>query len=222
MDKVLLEEKYILEYIRDVFHDIKRKNVFVDDARYHHNSSYSDATSICKYGILTMLDLKKFGIKEYTKETLKKMNDINSHINGNDGVSLSVVGLKDLYLDEDEYDPFTPTQVDFLVSSDIQASRTSIHYGNEFLSYKSIEVNKLKAVDIRLLRMLDLIEKRYSLRNYSIQSATKKYNELKNIATIIKQLKLHIPIREMSYQDGFSIDIDKLSDIPKLLIKESA
>ena len=147
MKEVLLEEKYILEYIRDMMHDMKRKNVFIEDAKYHHNASYFDAISICKHGILTMLDLKRLNIKEYTKETLKKMNDITSHINGNDGVSLSLVGLKDLYRDEDEYDPFTPTQVDFLVSSDIQASRTSIHYGNEFLSYKSIEVNKLKAVD---------------------------------------------------------------------------
>lgn len=215
MKEVLLEEKYILEYIRDMMHDMKRKNVLIEDAKYHHNASYFDAISICKHGILTMLDLKRLNIKEYTKETLQKMNDITSHINGIDAVSLSVVGLKDLYRDEDEYDPFKPSQVDFLVSSDVQTSRTTMHYGNEFLSYQSIAVNKLKAMDIRLLNMLDLMENSLD----SIQTIIQKYNELKKIALTIQDLKINIPIREMSYQDGFSLDIDQLSKTPKLLIK---
>lgn len=215
MEEVLLEEKYILEYIRDTIHDMKRKNVLIEYAKYHHNASYFDAVSICKHGILTMLDLKQLNIKEYTKETLQKMNDITSHINGIDAVSLSVVGLKDLYRDEDEYDPFKPSQVDFLVSSDIPTSRMTTHYGNEFLSYQSIEVNQIKAMDIRFLKTLDFMEDSLD----SIQTMIQKFNELKNIALTIQDLKINIPIREMSYQDGFSLDIDQLSKTPKLLIK---
>ena len=163
--------------------------------------------------------LEESGIKNYTDELLQKMGDIESHINGNDAVSLSVVGLQDLYPNEYEYDPFNPSQVDFLVSSEIQAGRLSIHYGNEFLSYKSIGVDKLKSVDIRLLELIELVEQGYSSSNFSIQSAIQKYNYLKNIALTMKNSQLDIPLREMSYQDNSLMDVDKLSTTPKLVLK---
>lgn len=219
MKTILLEEKYILEYIKSVLHDVKMGTFNVYNAKYHHNTSYRDASSVCQYGILTMMDLKKLGIKNYTDELLQKMGDIESHINGNDAVSLSVVGLQDLYPNEYEYDPFNPSQVDFLVSSEIQAGRLSIHYGNEFLSYKSIGVDKLKSVDIRLLELIELVEQGYSSSNFSIQSAIQKYNYLKNIALTMKHSQLDIPLREMSYQDNSLMDVDKLSSNPKLILK---
>lgn len=220
MNTILLEERYILEYIKDILHDIKIGSSIVNNAKYHHNTDYRDASSICQYGILTMIDLKKLGIKNYTEEFLQKMDDIESHINGNGAVSLSVVGLQDLYPNEDEYNPFSPSQVDFLVSSEIQTGRTSIHYGNEFLSYKSIGIDKLRSVDIRLLKLIELIEKRASSNNYSIQSVIEKYNYLKNIALTIKHSQLDIPLREMSYQDNSSMDVDKLFSTPKLVLKQ--
>lgn len=219
MNTILLEEKYILEYIKDIIHDIKVGSFIVNNAKYHHNTDYRDASSICSHGILTMMDLKKLGIKNYTDEFLQKMDDIESHINGNDAVSLSVVGLQDLYPNEDEYNPFTPSQVDFLVSSEIKTGRSSMHYGNEFLSYKSIGVDKLRSVDIRLLKLIEMIENGYSSNNFTIQSAIEKYNYLKNIALTMKHSQLDIPLRELSYQDNSSIDVDKLSSTPKLVLK---
>lgn len=220
MKTILLEEKYILEYVKDILHDIKIGASVINNAKYHHNTDYCAASSICRHGILTMMDLKKFGIKNYSDEFLQKMDDIESHINGNDAVSLSVVGLQDLYPNEDEYNPFTPSQVDFLVSSKIQTGRSTIHYGNEFLSYKSIGTDKLKSVDIRLLKLIEMIENGYSSNNFTIQSVIEKYNYLKNIALAMKYSQLDIPLREMSHQDNSSIDVDKLSSTPKLVLKQ--
>lgn len=220
MKKIILEEKYILEYIRDIISDARIGSSVVNNAKYHHNTDYQDAPSVCRYGILSMLDLKKFGIKDYSEEILKLMNDIESHINGNYGVSLAVVGLTDLYPNEDEYDPYIPTKVDFLVSSNLNAYRSSERYGNEFISSKSIGVDQIRSIDIRILKLLELTTQRSHLNIYSIQKTIEEYNCIKDIALAMKETQLDIPLREMSYQDNTTLDIDRLSDIPKLILKK--
>ena len=220
MNTITLEEKYILEYIKDMLNDFKVSATVIKDAKYHHNAYYKDASSICRYGILSLMDLKKSGIKNYTDEILKKMQDTESHINGTNGVSLSIVGLQDLYHNEDEYDPFTPTYVDFLLSSEITAYRFTEHYGNAFITFKSIELDRIKTVDIRLLKLIEMIENKNNTNNcYTIQSLIKKYNYLKDIALALKDTKLDIPLREMSNNDNSSLDLDKLTSISKLILK---
>lgn len=216
MNTIFLDEKDILKYIKKFIQSITLKSSDIDNARYHHNTSYHDAASICRYGILTMNDLKKLKIKNYTKEFLSTMDDIESHINGTDAVSLAVVGLQDLYPNEEEFDPFNPNCVDFLISNEVKAGRSSINYGNEFLSYSSIGVDKVKAVDVRILKLMDLLEKK--LNSSSIENIIKNYNCLKDIALIIKDYKLNVPIREMSFQN-VSLDIDELGSMPRLALK---
>lgn len=218
MNAILLEEKYMLEYIRDMLFSYKSGSCVVNSAKYHHNTDYRDAPSVCRHGILTMKDLKKYGIKDYTDEFLQKMGDIDSHINGNDAVSLAVVGLNDLYHNEDEYNPYIPDKIDFLVSSDIMVGRSTLHYGNEFLCYSSISIDKLRSIDIRLLKLLELIKNRTYI-DTSILDIIKKYNCLKDIASTMIQTKLDIPLREASYQEKSLIDIEKLSSTPKLVLK---
>ncbi len=218
MNTILVEQRHILEYIKDMLNDIKMGSYIVSNAEYHHNASYSDATSICRYGILTMMDLKNLGIRNYSEETLTKMNDVDSHVNGINSVSLSVVGLQDLYSDEFEYDPFSPSQVDFLISSNIKARRTTTNYGNEFLSYGSIAREYLKSLDIRLLKLAELGKKNVD----QIQEVIEKYNYLKAIAGIIKQLQIDIPLREMSNQDNALLDIDRLASMPTLKLKKDS
>ena len=106
MNEVLLEEKYVLEYIRYTLNDIMIGTSNVTDAKYHHNTQYLLTKSIIRYGILSLEELNKLGIRNYTNDTLKVLDDIESHINGKTGISLSIVGLTDLYHDEEEYDPY--------------------------------------------------------------------------------------------------------------------
>ena len=213
MNEVLLEEKYVLEYIRYTLNDIMIGTSDVTDAKYHHNTQYLLTKSIIKHGILSLEELNKLGIRNYTNDTLKVMDDIESHINGKTGISLSIVGLTDLYRDEEEYDPYDSSLVDLLVSSDIKAARNSCHYGNEFISKRIITPNNIKSVDIRLLQYIE------SDRYQSIDDIISEYNSLRKIALSIIKRNLDIKFREMSDGNGDIFDIDRLSNIPKIKIK---
>ena len=103
MHKIYLDLSDALEYIKESFEDAVIKGQDIKNARYHHNSVYQNAPSIVKYGLLSLNGIYRKGIKDFSKEILALSDDISSHVNGNDGISLSVVGLTDLYKDEDEY-----------------------------------------------------------------------------------------------------------------------
>lgn len=140
----LLEIKYILE-------DCLTKKDILDESLYHHNVSYSDTPSVIKNGVLSLREQNKRGITNYSEEKIKVLDDTESHINGIDGISLSVVGLNDLMKDEEEYNPFNSRCVDIVISKDIKAYRNSSHYGNEYIADRIILPDKFKAIDIRLL-----------------------------------------------------------------------
>lgn len=221
MSNIKIEEKYILEYIKDILQDLRLGSSVVNNAKYHHNTNYDDAPNICRYGILTMQDLKALNLKNYSPEFLKIMNDTSSHVNGTSAVSLAVVGLQDILPNEDEYDPLVSTKVDFLISSDLNASRNSMNYGNEYLSFSSIDINKLRAIDIRLMKLINLVEnkKGYPTYDYTIKSIIEKYNWLRIIAITMQQNNLDIPLREMSETQNNSLDVEKLANSPKLILK---
>ena len=218
METILLEEKNVPEYIYDSICSIRLVGNEIIDAKYHHNTAYKDAVSICKYGILTLADMNARGIRKDSTEFLKIMGDTDSHVNGNNCVSLAIVGLDDIYPNEEEYNPFSPNLVDFLVSSNIKASRSSIHYGNEFLSCGSIMRDSLKSIDTRLLKLL--CQNKSYMSDSSIQTIIQKYNYLRAIALEIKKQKLELPLREMSESNIFELNQEKLVNQPKLLLKK--
>lgn len=216
MGNIIIDKKLALEYIRDTLRASKNKLEFVKHAKYHHNTRYRNAASVCRNGILTMLDLHKYKIISFSPEMLRKFDDDDFHVNGIDAVSLSIAGLDDLYGDEEEYNPFDPSRVDFLVSSEVMASRNSTNYGNEFLSLGSIGIDKIRSVDIRLIELMNKTgDNSYS----TTESMVNKYNALRDIAHTIKEYNLDIPLREMSYGEEYSIDIDTLARKPRLKIK---
>lgn len=217
MKKMILEEKYVLEYIRDMLNDFMIRDMDVENARYHHNTDYSSAASIIRTGILSMRAMCKLGIRRYSREFLELMDDTDSHINGNDGISLAVMGLTDINDDEFEYDPFSVYKVDLLITDNVKALRNSTHYGNEFITYGNIDPSMIRAVDIRLLKYLEMIENGNDGK--SIRCLMGRYNKLKNIAMALKQSFLDIPFREMSNDNGMLLDIDKVSDMPILSLK---
>lgn len=212
MNNITIEEKYVLEYISDMLSSFKTKSVQVNNAHYHHNTSYSNTPIILRHGILCLSELNKQGIKKFSKNQLDLYSDIDSHINGINSISLAVVGLTDLYSDEFEYNPFSATGVDLNISSDIRVRRAARHYGNEFLCDTSIGIDKIKAIDIRLLELIQ------NCPDFSIKEKINLYNILREIALTIKQKNIDIPLREMSSGD-MALDIDKIVDSPKLILK---
>lgn len=219
MDTVLLEEKNISEYVYDTIYKVMTNGDEIHNAKFHHNTAYKDVVSICKYGILTLNDLNFKGIRKDSDEFLEVMDDNESHVNGNNCVSLAIVGLTDIYPNEDEYNPFSPNLVDFLISSDIKASRSAIHYGNEFLSHSSISVENIKSIDIRLLKLLGQVQSHTS--DCSLKTVLQNYNYLREIALFLKRQQLVLPIREMSESSIFELNVIELANKPKLLLKKT-
>ena len=217
MNEKIIREKYALEYIRDILSTYSYALKNVDNAKYHHNAPYKDAPLIIKYGVLSMENINKFGIRSYSEDDLILMDDRESHVNGRNGVSLSIVGLTDLYAGEEEYDPFTTEMIDFLIDNNIRAFRSTIHYGNEFVSEGKITSDKIKSADIRLIKYIqDLLKKGRG----NIEDAVNKYNNLILMSIEIIISNKDIQIREMS--DGFNKTIDtlKISEEPRLILKK--
>lgn len=217
MDKMIIREKYALEYIKDTLSTYSYALKNVDGAKYHHNAAYKDAPLIIRHGILSMEEINKLGIRSYSEEDLTLMDDRESHVNGRNGVSLSIVGLTDLYRGEEEYNPFMDSVVDFLIDNNIKAFRNSIHYGNEFVSENKITSDKIKSADIRLIKHIESLSKRNDI---DIIDIVNKYNNLILMSKEIISGNKNIQIREMSDNFNRTIDTLKISEEPRLILKK--
>ena len=220
MKKIMLEEKYALEYIKYSLLTCMKDSVEILDFKYHHNTAYSNVTSILKHGILSMKSLSDSGIVYYSDKILKNMSNIDSHVNGIDGISLCITGLTDLGVNEDEWDPYNEHYVDFLID-DVDAYRSCINYGNEFITSKSISKDNIKSIDIRLLKYLKSIfdKKTFYSNDQAINILINRYNYLNEISKILLSENLSIPLRENSSNNNRILDINKISKFPKVKLK---
>lgn len=219
MHKIYLDSSDALEYIKESFEDAVIKGQDIKNARYHHNSVYQNAPSIVKHGLLSLNGIYRKGIKDFSKEILALSDDISSHVNGNDGISLSVVGLTDLYKDEDEYDPFIPIYVDFIISSDVVAYRNTTNYGNEFVSTSHISNRFIRAVDFRLLTLInELLDSKLEGNTEKVNMILAKFNALTKVCENMKKANLDAYVRELSLKESF-LDYEKLAKNPYLKLK---
>lgn len=207
----LIEEKKVLEYIYDTLSSIKygQENI---DARYHHNSSYKYAPSLVRYGILTLDELNEHGVINLSEDQRKILN-AEDHVNGTTGVSLSVVGLDDIWRGEEEYNPLSPKVVDFLVSPESIPVRSTMHYANEFVHNGSIKPSEIQSMDVRLIQLLQNKDK-YS--DETVKTIIDKYNNLIEAADFILSVNPGIVVREMSNGESYALDVNKLSRTPKI------
>ena len=217
MNEVIIKEKYILEYIRDMLYACSYaiKNIDDNAYQYHHNTAYEYAPSIIKYGILSIEELNSLGIRSYSKDYLKFIDDIESHVNGKDGISLSVTGLTDLYKDEDEFDPYQSNIVDFLVDENIKTVRNTTHYGNEFISENKISNDKIISADIRIINYINTLSEK---DGKAIFSVINKYNQIIMMSKEILRYNRNMQMREMSEGVNRKIDVEKMSEMPRLLM----
>ena len=217
MNEIIIKEKYILEYIRNMLYACSYaiKNIDDNAYQYHHNTAYEYAPSIIKYGILSIEELNSLGIRSYSKDYLKFIDDIESHVNGKDGISLSVTGLTDLYKDEDEYDPCQSNIVDFLVDENIKTVRNTTHYGNEFISENKISNDRIVSADIRIINYINNLSEK---DGKAIFSVINKYNQIIMMSKEILRHNRDMQMREMSEGVNRKIDVEKMSEMPRLLM----
>lgn len=218
MSSIRIEEKQVLEYIRDTIMSISIGKEILPNDLYHHNTSYENVISIIQSGgIYSISEMNTRGIISKTKEELKILNDSTSHINGTDGISLAKVGLDDLYPNEDEFLPYNPNCIDIIIDK-IFACRKTSRYGNEFIAQNSIKIDDFKSIDIRLLKYIEMID--IDCKNYTKERLIEMYNNVRTIAKVIQDAKLNIPLREMSSEDGRCLNIKKLSNAPSVVLKK--
>lgn len=216
MEKVCIEEQHIADYIVDQIEGLKRHPINVEGPLYHHNTEYSRLLSALKHGLLSQRELIRLGIFSYSEKVLKLIDDTSSHVNGRDGISLSKVGLTDLYRDEFEYDPLNSNYVDILISNSINTFRNGQNYGNEFICESAIQIRHFRAIDIRLLKY---IRESVTKSDSCLSETIEKYNSLIQVALYLQGRKVPIPLREMSDESNTSLDIEQLSKMPVLVKK---
>ena len=219
-----IKESYAITHICGNICKIMESAGDISDAKYHHTTSYKDAISVCKYGILTLKELNERGIRHDGEETLRKLSNLDSHPNGIDGISLAIDDVNDV-TKKDMYDPRYPTSVDFRISSEVLAYRSSANYDNERICRGSIALSEIKAIDIRMRELCDwlLYTRKLAYNNVTIQTIVNKYNHLIDLAQTLVNGKLDIPLREMSDEDYsiYHIDPIKLSEQSKISITKN-
>lgn len=212
--KIYVQKENVLNYILELLNIYKGETIKLENARYHHNTDYKDGKNVVENGILTLQSLSDKGLMELSKEQLKIMDDTSSHINGINGVSLAVVGLKDLYRDEFEYDPFDDSKLDIIVDSSLHARRTSTNYGNEYIADGDIDVSYIRAIDIRLEECLNEILNTEDEK--IIIEMVERFNYLIEIASSL--INSNILLREASFEQYKVLDKENIAKLNKITI----
>lgn len=159
-------------------------------------------------------------------------------VNGLEGVSVSSldVDFSKMYKDECWYNPSRGVLANVVVSNEVRAAQVTDHYFNEFVVYGGIKPKYFKAIDVRVLRLLDYYKK--DSDDVAIKAMLTQYNSLINIAKTMKELDINIPLRESSkwviseitngpymeriveYVDGIvNLDVNKVATLPKIHVK---
>lgn len=214
MKKIYVQKENVLNYILELLNIYKGETIKLENARYHHNTDYKDGKNVVENGILTLQSLSDKGLMELSKEQLKIMDDTSSHINGINGVSLAVVGLKDLYRDEFEYDPFDDSKLDIIVDTSLHARRTSTNYGNEFIADGDIDISYIRAIDVRLEKFINKLLTTDDER--VIIEIVEKFNYLIDISSSL--INLNILLREASFEQYKVLDKENIAKLNKITI----
>lgn len=214
MKKIYVQKENVLNYILELLNIYKGETIKLENARYHHNTDYKDGKNVVENGILTLQSLSDKGLMELSKEQLKIMDDTSSHINGINGVSLAVVGLKDLYRDEFEYDPFDDSKLDIIVDTSLHARRNSTNYGNEYIADGNIDVSYIRAIDIRLEECINKVLNTEDEK--IIIEMVERFNYLIEIASSL--INSNILLREASFEQYKVLDKENIAKLNKITI----
>ena len=205
---------------------------------YNCNVKIEDVASVLKLGFLPKN--VRYKILENRELTQKEIELFTSDccVNGLNGVSISSINVDwaQMYRDECWYNPSRGVLANIVISNDVRAAQTTDHYFNEFVVYGGIAPKDFKAIDVRVLRLLDYYRKESD--DVVINAMITQYNSLIDVASTIRELSMDIPLRESSkwtiqevmkgkFMDGIvesvlgivDLDVDKVAALPKMIVK---
>lgn len=215
----IVKENELEEFIKDALKSVKINPITIENAEYHHNTSYENAPFNIRHGLMSTTGLINYGRVSKTEEQLSALENDAFSVNGIYEISLSKVGLTDQYRDDDvEWEPRKGSCPDFLISSDIKTRRDDSNYFNEFLAEGIILPDKFKAIDVRILSVCNDTDKTYtwSNREEKLKRLRLMFNQLSEMAIAMNEMNLNIPLREMSNEDYIALDIEKVAQFPKI------
>lgn len=207
-----ISEKDVNKALMEILYSCREPYINIESSKYHHNTTYEKVPVLIENGILSFKLLKELNKEEITEREMYLRSD-PCYVNGIDHISVSksLFLYGDDYKNDELYDHTLPGRIDIVLSDKIPAYGIGINYANEFLVKDKIDIDMFNSIDIRLLS--------YLLISDDSNDLISKYNNLRNLAILLKKKNIDIPIREMS-DDLFSINKEKLSSAPILVLKK--
>ena len=215
----VIKETELEQFITEMLSGAKMHPISVENADYHHNTSYENAPFNIRHGLMSTTRLMNYGRISKTPEQLSALENDAASVNGIYEISLSKVGLTDQYReDEWEWEPRKGRCPDILIDSSIKTRRDYTNYFNEFLAEGIILPDKFRAIDVRILSVINGTDRTssWSDRDKKLEALREMYNQLSEMAIAMREKGLDIPLREMSNEDNLALNIDKVADFPKI------
>jgi len=219
-------------------YDVIRENIYscvvtpriVEDTKFHHQINIEKVPTAINYGLLSKENYERRVNNRELTEREKYIFSDECYVNGINCISLSTMDLDFSLINPRElfWDSYGSINPDIIVSSDINMRRNSKNYFNEYLVENEIPTNMFNSIDFRILRILknEKLEIKFNTREEKIKFLIDYYNYIKEIACLLKQKELDIPLREVSEIHNLSEDdkaltlgIDEVIDMPKLILK---
>lgn len=205
------------EFLKDVLLSCEIKSVIVNNASFHHNTSFSEAPGIIRHGILTARQRATLMGYNLTEHQIINYYDDDNYVSGLDCVSLSTPNFDyhELYKKPFIYDNRSCTRVDVVIDNSVKAYRNNNNCVNEYLVDGGIPPSLFRAIDIRILNCFN--DSAFSNPNITEEEKMKQilsyYDSLKEIAKAVIESELNVPLREMSSKN-ITLDPHKVIKLP--------
>ncbi|MBQ9072196.1 MAG: hypothetical protein IJY25_03460 [Bacilli bacterium] len=209
------------ELIKKSLYSCKETSTPIVDAEFYHQIKMQRVPQVLKNGLFSKRKIAELEGRELTPHERSLYSD-DGRVNGLDYISLSNMNLDFSKMGEKElyFDPFNTIEANIIVSKDINISRSTHNYFNEYLVKDRISPKQFNAIDTRILKILDFDfhdTEKNKLEN-RIQLMLEYYNYLRNIAITLKENKLDIPLREVS-DEVITLNPKKVIRMPHFQLK---
>ena len=219
--------------VKDCVYSCATEPIKLDDIRFHHNLNIEAIPNALKYGLLSNeMKAKIIEKRELTKEEIFRYSDPH-YVNGKDNISLASTeeDLSMMFDHESLYDTYDTKLSSIIVSKNTKLGRNTANYYNEFLAEDIIPVELFNSIEIRMFKLFEQTrsifgENKANTKEERIKYALKSYEILREIALILKENNLAIPLRESSNvmcneesNNAITLDIEKVIEMPKLILK---
>lgn len=209
------------EMIKKSLYSCKESSKPIIDAEFYHQTKMERVPHVLRNGLLSKRKIAELEGRKLTSQERSLYSD-DGRVNGLDYISLSNMNLDFSQMDEKElcFNPFNTIEANIIISKDVNPSRSTHNYFNEYLVKERISPEKFNAIETRILDIMnfDFHDTDKNKLENRIELMIKYYNYLRNIAITLKENKLEIPLREVS-DEVITLNPKKVIRMPHFELK---